>query len=195
MKSVYAESRRGEVDTKLNHWGETTWISGLTARRSQSAPLIDRQHFDLQRWLLHGDTNHNRDVCAKLGRRKRTFKSSDTSSPAPLFLSFSFTHPLIYALDGFHGCCVNCLLLSLLWFSILSLLHPSPCWFISPLSFVKKNWVKALLKFPYSMPCSWFTSRNFSPTRTNTRTCHIQCTIMSSLCRRMQNSGCFGFWL
>lgn len=96
-ESVYAESRRGNVDTKLNHWGETTWISGLTARRSQSAPLIDRQHFDLQRWLLHGDTNHNTDINTKQGGKKKTFKLSDTSHPA-----FSFFHspPCAQILQG-----------------------------------------------------------------------------------------------
>lgn len=163
MKSVYAESRSRNVDTKLNQWGETTWISGLTARRSQSAPLIDRQHFDLQQWLLHGDTNHNTDINTKQGGRKRTFKSSDTSHPAfflvfssfwscALILQgqipntfttscsslFSFAHPLVSTLDGFHGCCVNCLLLSLLWFSVPSSLHPSLCWFSSPLCIVKE---------------------------------------------------------
>ncbi len=163
MKSVYAESGSRNVDTKLNHWGETTWIWGLTARRSQSAPLIDRQHFDLQRWLLHGDTNHNTDINTKLGGRKRTFKTSDTSHPTFSFfysllfvlctnpsrpntfaillyvrLFFSFANPLVFALDDFHGCCVNCLLLSLLWFSVPSSLHPSLCWFSPPLSIVKE---------------------------------------------------------
>lgn len=121
-------------------------------RRSQSAPLIDRQHFDLQQRLLHGDTNHNRHIDIKQGRRRRTFK---TSHPVLSFLSFlllsflsslchvhksfkakyphyatsclsvfSFIHPLVFSLDGFHGCCVNCLhLCSLLTSSVPLLIY------------------------------------------------------------------------
>lgn len=38
----------------------------------------------------------------------------------------SVTHPLVFALDSFRGCCVNCLLLSLLWFcSLLTSSIPS----------------------------------------------------------------------
>lgn len=189
MKWVYAESRRRNVDTKLNHWGETTWISGLTARRSQSAPLIDRQHFDLQRWLLHRHTNHSTDINTKQGGKKRTFKLSDTSHHAlsifhslphvvvtnlsrpntftillHVCLLFFFTHPLVFALDGFHGCCINCLLLSLLWFSVPCSLHPYLCWFSSPLSIVKELGQGAA-KIPVLYdPFSYFTSHNFPQT-------------------------------
>lgn len=113
--------------------------------------------------------------------------------PLHVCLFFPFTHPLLFALNGFHGCCVNCLLLSLLWFSVPSL-HPSLCSFISPLSLSIEELGQGTAKIPVLFALFlYFTSPNFSLTPTNTLTHNIQHTIMSSLRRCMQNSGCFAF--
>lgn len=176
MKSVYAESRRRKVDTKLNRWGETTWISVLTARRFQSAPLIDRQHFDLQWWLLHGDTNHNKDINTKQSGRKR-FKSSDTFHPA---LSFFLSPPFIVCTNPSRQNTFTVLRVCLSfffhlpthlfspWMASMAVVlivssspssgSPFPPHFIHPfvdlslLSPLQRNWVKAPLNFLYAAP-------------------------------------------
>lgn len=57
-------------------WGETTCISALTTRRSQSATLIERQHCELQQRLLH-----NTDINLRQCWEKGTFLPCDTSHP------------------------------------------------------------------------------------------------------------------
>lgn len=58
-------------------WGETTCISGLPTRRTQSATLIERQHCELQQRLLH-----NTDINLRQCWEKGTFLPCDTSRPA-----------------------------------------------------------------------------------------------------------------
>ncbi len=158
MKSVYAESWRTNVDAKLNLWGEITWISGLTARRSQSASLIDRQHIDLQRWLLHGDTiTTQTSIQSRAGRKEHLNCLTHLIPPSLSFTLFllscaqilqgqichttfclSPSPQFVFALDCFHGCCSDCLLLSLLWLPVTCSPHPSFCWLSSFLSVVKE---------------------------------------------------------
>lgn len=69
-KSVSLYWKKRESDTKLNHRRETTWISGLTARHSQSGFLIDRQHLDVPLWLFCGDSKHNKNVSSMNEKEK-----------------------------------------------------------------------------------------------------------------------------
>lgn len=139
---------------------------------SQTLPkcnLIDRQHFELQQWLLHGNRNHNRHQY-KAGH----LGSSDTSHPA--FHSFPFvmsTNPSRPNTFITHVCLLFLNFTSPLVFFVLlpSLstvlcpplsvpsLHPSLCWFISPLSILKEQGhaqLKLLCSMTYSSTSLFF---------------------------------------
>lgn len=137
---------------------------------SQSAPLIHRQPFDPQRWLLHGDTNHNRDVDTKPSGRKRTFKLSNSShlqTAVSFLLSvppfISWTNPSRTKTPQYQilwGVCIMCRslstrpLLSSWTASTMFALIVSPSASIPWLIYIsslrqRRNWVTAQIKFPH----------------------------------------------
>lgn len=108
------------------------------------------------------------------------------------FMFVSFTHPLVFALDSFRGCSVNCLLLSLLWFC--SLLTSS----IPSLIYLSSLYYKGTGSRRCTNSCTQcrFSSNLLLTFHCGAQSCQthlVQHVVVSSLCRFLQNSRCFGF--